>query len=140
MRVRAKRLIACVLSLMMVLSMANGSLQLLGKTLFASAAGENLALGKTVYASGTEVNDGRWKPDKVVDGVVSKDSRWSSNTSDDAWITIDLGTPAEVGKVVLNWELKATRFKPGKRALYPHAGHRENAGRAGRPGLWLLAL
>ncbi|MFQ8600804.1 MAG: discoidin domain-containing protein, partial [Oscillospiraceae bacterium] len=70
---------------------------------------QNLALHKTVSASGNEVNDGRWTYDKVVDGVVSKESRWSSNTSDGAWLTVDLGESSVFDKIIMRWELRAAR-------------------------------
>ncbi|MFQ8600800.1 MAG: discoidin domain-containing protein [Oscillospiraceae bacterium] len=74
-------------------------------------ASANLALGKNVKASGVEVSDGRWTPNFVVDGVVSKESRWSSNYSDAAWIQVDLGDVYEVGIVVLKWETsKADKY------------------------------
>ena len=34
----------------------------------------------------------------------NKDTRWSSNFADDAWIAVDLGKTYAVSKVVLNWE------------------------------------
>ncbi|MFQ8601122.1 MAG: discoidin domain-containing protein, partial [Oscillospiraceae bacterium] len=37
-------------------------------------------------------------------------SRWSSNKSDDAWMTVDLTKPEAINKVVLKWELKADNF------------------------------
>jgi hypothetical protein len=60
----------------------------------------NLALNKAVYASSYEgssreayfVNDGK------------KNTRWSSNYSDNQWLTIDLHAPAQISRVVLHWE------------------------------------
>ncbi|MFQ8601424.1 MAG: discoidin domain-containing protein, partial [Oscillospiraceae bacterium] len=90
-----------------------GNVDWLGMRALTAGAAEapvNLALGKTVVASGTEVDDGRWSPDRVVDGAVSKDSRWSSNKADDAWIYVDLGAAYEIDRVVLGWELRAKEF------------------------------
>ncbi|MFQ8601055.1 MAG: alpha-N-acetylglucosaminidase TIM-barrel domain-containing protein, partial [Oscillospiraceae bacterium] len=70
---------------------------------------ENIALDKPVEASGTEKAE-QYQPEKAVDGVVSFASRWSSDRSDNAWITIDLTKPEAINKVVLKWELKAENF------------------------------
>ncbi len=108
-----KRILSLALSLSMVLSLLFGGISWAGfQTLSAGAAEApvNLALGKKVTASGTEVDDGRWTPDKVVDGAVSKESRWSSNKADDAWIYVDLGAAYEIDRVVLSWELRAREF------------------------------
>lgn len=64
---------------------------------------ENLALGKTVTASGQET--ATWTPDKVVDGdTTSNNSRWSSNYSDEAWLTVDLGKGQNVNNIKIFWE------------------------------------
>lgn len=64
---------------------------------------ENLALNKNVTASGQET--ATWTPDKVVDGdTTSNSSRWSSNYSDDAWLTVDLGKGENVNNIKIFWE------------------------------------
>lgn len=104
----SRRLVSLVLSLAMVFSVCASGLCYMGAAL---TERQNLALHKTVSASGNEVNDGRWTYDKVVDGVVSKESRWSSNTSDGAWLTVDLGEPSVFDKIIMRWELRATRYR-----------------------------
>ncbi|QGH68632.1 family 20 glycosylhydrolase [Pseudactinotalea sp. HY158] len=67
--------------------------------------GTNLALasaGAEVSASGTEVSDGRWSTDLATDG--DRSTRWSGNTSDDAWIQVELASPAVVDHVTIYWE------------------------------------
>jgi hypothetical protein len=44
----------------------------------------------------------RYPASNAVDGNPA--TRWSSSFSDPQWITIDLGSPAEITKVRLNWE------------------------------------
>jgi multisubunit Na+/H+ antiporter MnhC subunit len=41
-------------------------------------------------------------PARAVDGKA--DTRWSSAFSDPQWITVDLGSPADVQRIKLNWE------------------------------------
>ncbi|UNK69930.1 family 20 glycosylhydrolase [Microbacterium sp. H1-D42] len=74
--------------------------------------GENIALaakGGSVTATGQEVAD-RWGPALVIDGVrnpsaPSRDqSRWSSNTADDASITVELAEPAVIDHIAIEWE------------------------------------
>ncbi|WP_448901738.1 galactose-binding domain-containing protein [Eubacterium sp.] len=60
----------------------------------------NVAKGKNVTTSGNETNEFVGK--NAVDG--NKDTRWSSNFADNAWITVDLGASYKINKVVLNWE------------------------------------
>ena len=60
----------------------------------------NVAKGKNVTTSGNENNE--FAGSNAVDG--NKDTRWSSNFADDAWIAVDLGKTYAVSKVVLNWE------------------------------------
>lgn len=104
----SRRLVSFVLSLAMIFSVCASGLGYMGAAL---TERQNLALHKTVSASGNEVNDGRWTYDKVVDGVVSKESRWSSNTSDGAWLTVDLGESSVFDKIIMRWELRATRYR-----------------------------
>nr|WP_108870910.1 family 20 glycosylhydrolase [Tessaracoccus timonensis] len=78
-----------------------------------SPSGElvNLALasnGGTVTASGQETAD--WGPELAIDGDSS--SRWSSNTADDASITVKLAKPAKIHHVRFLWEAAcAAKYK-----------------------------
>lgn len=64
---------------------------------------KNIALNKTVTSSGNETAN--WTAEKVVDGdLTSKDSRWSSNYDDAAWLTIDLGKGYNVDHIKVYWE------------------------------------
>ncbi|MEV7141917.1 discoidin domain-containing protein [Streptomyces tauricus] len=65
----------------------------------AQAAEVLLSQGKTATASSTE---GDFNARSAVDG--DPGTRWSSAFADPQWIQIDLGTPAEISRVVLNWE------------------------------------
>lgn len=70
----------------------------------------NLALNKTVECSSwTEDNreNGAHNAEKAVDGKTAsddKDSRWASSSTDNQWITVDLGKSCYITKVVLQWE------------------------------------
>ncbi|GAA6397570.1 discoidin domain-containing protein [Solibaculum mannosilyticum] len=93
-----KKFISLCLCLLMVLS-------ILPASTFSIALAEdtsvNLALGKPVTASQQYGVDG---PEKAVDGVVSKDSKWSSNYFDlnkGAWMTVDLGEPCVIDRWVV---------------------------------------
>jgi hypothetical protein len=44
----------------------------------------------------------RYVPSHAVDG--DPETRWSSSFHENQWIRVDLGTPAEITKVKLNWE------------------------------------
>lgn len=66
-------------------------------------ARENLALGKNVTSSGNE-SDNKWHEYEVVDGVKTGDSRWSSNYSDSAWLTVDLGETKTISEINIYWE------------------------------------
>ncbi|GAA4904959.1 hypothetical protein GCM10025789_25230 [Tessaracoccus lubricantis] len=74
--------------------------------------GSNVALasaGATVTASGQEVA-GRNGPELAVDGDAS--TRWSSNTSDSAWMQVKLARPTVVHHVTIQWEAAcAARYK-----------------------------
>ncbi|MET1071306.1 MAG: discoidin domain-containing protein, partial [Umezawaea sp.] len=59
-----------------------------------------LSQGKAVTASSIE--GGHFAADRAVDGDTG--SRWSSAFQDPQWIQVDLGSDAEISKVVLNWE------------------------------------
>lgn len=73
-----------------------------------SAPGTNVALNRPVTSSGQEVAN-QWGPGEAVDGDLS--SRYSSNTSDAAWIAVELAEPTTVHHVSIAWELAAARFK-----------------------------
>ncbi len=63
-------------------------------------SGVNVAKNGTTNASGAEAAGTAAK--YAVDG--DNGTRWSSNFSDDAWISVDLGKTYTINKVVLNWE------------------------------------
>ncbi len=63
-------------------------------------SGTNVALNATATASGAE-NDAMGAQ-YAIDGNVG--TRWSSNFSDDAWITLDLGSVYAINQVTLRWE------------------------------------
>ncbi|MEV0412527.1 discoidin domain-containing protein [Streptomyces sp. NPDC050448] len=66
-------------------------------------AGVNLAAGAPASASSAEWNPFvSYAPGRAVDG--STGSRWASDWSDDQWLRIDLGSPALVKRVTLDWE------------------------------------
>ena len=60
---------------------------------------DDLALGKDIFASSSE--DGH-PANYANDGDSS--TRWASDESDPQWITIDLGEPMTINRVVLHWE------------------------------------
>ncbi|MFD4422372.1 family 20 glycosylhydrolase [Agromyces sp. NPDC058484] len=79
----------------------------------AAGPGTNVALasaGGTVTASGSEGNGSYgWTPAKVIDGITSgpagqNTSRWSSDYSDSAWITVKLAAPTVIDHVDIHWE------------------------------------
>lgn len=61
-------------------------------------------LGTIDMRAGTarESTSREFDPSHVVDGDTG--TRWSSQFSDPQWITVDLGSPAEIRRVKLNWE------------------------------------
>ncbi|GAA2355303.1 DUF1996 domain-containing protein [Dactylosporangium salmoneum] len=66
----------------------------------ATADEKPLSQGKPATASSTE---GRGYPaSAAVDGDAG--TRWSSAFADPQWLQVDLGAPATLGRVVLNWE------------------------------------
>ncbi|WP_097033181.1 discoidin domain-containing protein [Clostridium tertium] len=75
------------------------------------AAGENVALSKNATSSSNETNT--LTPDKAVDGLKSKASRWASAVSSNPqWITVDLGAKTQIENLVIEWERKnATEYK-----------------------------
>ncbi|GIF66305.1 hypothetical protein Ais01nite_43400 [Asanoa ishikariensis] len=71
-----------------------------GQLHLAGAEETVLSQGKPVLASSSE---GRAFPaEAAVDGDTK--TRWSSTFSDPQWLQVDLGAPAAVEKIVLNWE------------------------------------
>jgi hypothetical protein len=65
---------------------------------------DGMARAKPVKASSTYVEPGtEYRPENAVDGL--SDTRWSSEFSDPQWLAIDLGAPATISRVVLNWEI-----------------------------------
>lgn len=85
-----------------------------------AALSQNVALasaGGTVTASGQEMA-GRWGPALVIDGdsdsskPSAQQSRWSSNTADNANITVKLAAPTVIDHVSLQWEAAcAAKYK-----------------------------
>ncbi|WP_160318925.1 family 20 glycosylhydrolase [Arthrobacter sp. ERGS1:01] len=77
-----------------------------------AAPAANVALaasGATVTATGQEVA-GQWGPALVIDGDADRSkpnasqSRWSSNTADNAAITVKLAQPTLIDHVTIDWE------------------------------------
>jgi hyaluronoglucosaminidase len=67
-----------------------------------AGGGENLALKGTASASSVEQNLDRLAARYVNDGRT--DTRWASGYADDAWVQVELATPAKVAAVTLAWE------------------------------------
>ncbi|MER7168801.1 penicillin acylase family protein [Micromonospora sp. NPDC000207] len=59
----------------------------------------NLAAGRPVTASSAQLGH---PAGRAVDGNLG--TRWASDWADDQWITVDLGSPRQVGRARLNWE------------------------------------
>ncbi|MFG3039225.1 discoidin domain-containing protein [Streptomyces sp. NPDC048330] len=64
-----------------------------------AAAAVPLSQGKSVTASGTE---GAFSARNAVDGEAA--TRWSSGFTDVQWLQVDLGAPATIRQVTLDWE------------------------------------
>jgi hypothetical protein len=64
----------------------------------------NLAQGKATAASSYQSGflQPSYPPNLAVDGDAT--TRWASNWDDNEWIRVDLGSPQQVGRVVLDWE------------------------------------
>ena len=76
------------------------------RTVAVSLAQEgNLAKGKAAIASSVEISERT--ADKATDGNDS--TRWSSERSDDQWISVDLGSAQKIDKVRIQWEVAAAR-------------------------------
>jgi len=69
-------------------------------TFTASSTGTNLALNKTVVVSSTQSSS--YPGSYAVDGNTS--TRWSSTSTNNQWIYVDLGTAQTISRVVLKWE------------------------------------
>lgn len=68
-----------------------------------SARQAGLAFRRPVRASSSHVEAGAdYRPESAVHGA--GDTRWSSEFSDPQWLAIDLGTPRQFSRVVLEWE------------------------------------
>ncbi|MEU3663703.1 discoidin domain-containing protein [Streptomyces sp. NPDC032940] len=67
-----------------------------------AGGGENLALKGTASASSVEQDLDRQAPRHVNDGLLG--TRWASGYADDAWVQVELATPARVAAVTLAWE------------------------------------
>lgn len=73
--------------------------------------GEDVALNKTVTASSTAAPDKDKPlllPEYAVDGNAT--TRWSSASTSDEWIYVDLGSEHNIGRIRLNWENAAGRI------------------------------
>ncbi|GGP87742.1 beta-galactosidase [Streptosporangium pseudovulgare] len=101
-----------------------------------TAAHGNLALasnGAGVNASGSETTS--WTPDKAIDG--DRTTRWSSDYSDGAWITVKLARAAVIDHVNIFWEAACaaqyklqvsadgTTWADATRAVSPACGGRD---------------
>lgn len=60
----------------------------------------NLALNKKVESSTPQSS--AYSPEKAVDG--KGDTRWSSDTVDNAWFIVDLGERTDIDKIAISWE------------------------------------
>ncbi|MBW1599643.1 discoidin domain-containing protein [Streptomyces sp. JJ38] len=68
----------------------------------------NLAEDAAASASSTQWSlFGRYAPGRAVDGDTG--TRWASRWSDGQWLTVDLGAPRTVARVVLDWEAAYAR-------------------------------
>jgi beta-galactosidase len=64
---------------------------------------DGIARDKPVKASSTYVEPGNdYRPENAVDGL--PETRWSSEFSDPQWLAVDLGAPAQISRVILEWE------------------------------------
>ncbi|OAB46856.1 family 20 glycosylhydrolase [Paenibacillus antarcticus] len=70
----------------------------------------NIAAHKAATASSLEVS--QFSANLAFDEDESKTSRWSSGTTDNEWIYVDLGKSYDIKKVILKWEASyATGYK-----------------------------
>ena len=73
--------------------------------------GKDVALNQPVVASSFTKVDGEkpaLPPENAVDGTSA--TRWSSNSTSDEWLYVDLGNVHTIGRVRLNWENAAGRI------------------------------
>jgi hypothetical protein len=66
----------------------------------AAADARIISRNKTAYSSSNE--SGSYLPANAFDGTTA--TRWSSQSSDNQWIKVDLGSTYDVDRVVLDWE------------------------------------
>jgi len=67
------------------------------------AASRNLAASRPVKASSVLTNNGQtYRAEFAVDG--KRDTRWSSEFSDQQWLAVDLGETQTISRVELLWE------------------------------------
>src|SRR3954451_6972560 len=102
---RLPLLLSAVLGAVLVLLVAAYAAVTVGS---AQAADTLLSQGRTATASSSE-NAGT-PASAAVDGNTG--TRWSSAFSDPQWLQVDLGAPATISSVTLNWEAAyATSFQ-----------------------------
>ena len=102
---RSNRWLVPVLATGLVLSLSwvvSGPVRLTG------SAEDPLSLGKSVTAS--TIEGAHWPATAAVDGDTT--TRWSSAFADPQYLQVDLGAPAVLDRVVLDWEAAyATSFQ-----------------------------
>lgn len=100
----------------------------------------NLALNRPVTCSSWTKDDrenGEHNPERAVDGKTAaddQDSRWASSSSDNQWISIDLGQTCYINKVILQWEtarastyrLEVSSDNSKWTTIYTHTGGTKN--------------
>ncbi|MGG0239183.1 carbohydrate-binding protein [Bacillus rhizoplanae] len=79
-------------------NVSESSIPLKVTTLGYDPAPVNLALNKTVTSNGSLVG---FEASKVVDGSASSGSKWSSNTTGDKWLMVDLGQNYDISRWVV---------------------------------------
>jgi beta-glucanase (GH16 family) len=85
------------------------ALYFIATTTHADAAEVVVSQGKPATASSTETANG-YQPSEAVDG--NNGTRWASAWSATQWFQVDLGTPAAVSRIAINWESAyATAFQ-----------------------------
>ena len=115
-RVICIRRTRCWVSLVAVVLLITGFTQLVMAPTAGAASSPDLAPFGVVSASAyQDDSDGNFPPENVVDG--DPGTRWASGNGPDAdveftaWIQVDLGSPAALDRIGLNWEAAyATRY------------------------------
>ncbi|PEZ02897.1 hypothetical protein CN326_19070 [Bacillus sp. AFS018417] len=79
-------------------NVSESSIPLKVTTLGYDPAPVNLALNKTVTSNGSLVG---FEASKAVDGSASSGSKWSSNTTGDKWLMVDLGQNYDISRWVV---------------------------------------